>query len=70
MTMWMYQGPSCPNRPFSEELGGAEINTQIHRVLAPEADLNPGASPTPLREGVDSTWVSPLGPILGFLCQL
>jgi hypothetical protein len=46
-----------------------EINTRIHRVLAPGADLNPMASPAPLREAVDNTWVSPLGPILGCLCQ-
>jgi hypothetical protein len=34
-----------------------EINTRIHGVLASRADLNPGASPAPLREGVDNTWV-------------
>jgi hypothetical protein len=67
-TMWMYLGPSCPDCPFSEELGDAEINTWIHRVLAHRADLNPRASPAPLREGVDCTRVSPLGPIFGCLC--
>jgi hypothetical protein len=25
--MWMYPGPSCPDRPFSVELGDIEINT-------------------------------------------
>jgi hypothetical protein len=33
--MWMYMGSSCPDCPFSNELGDDEINTQIHRVLAP-----------------------------------
>jgi hypothetical protein len=33
VTNWMYPGPSCPDRPFFEELGNAEINTHIHRVL-------------------------------------
>jgi hypothetical protein len=68
--MWMYLGPSCLHRPFSEELGDAEINTWIHRVLALGTDVNLRAGPTPLREGVDNTWVSPLGPILDYLCQL
>jgi hypothetical protein len=27
MTMWMYLRPSCPDRPFSVELDGTEINT-------------------------------------------
>jgi hypothetical protein len=27
MTMWLYQGPCCPDYPFSEELGDTEINT-------------------------------------------
>jgi hypothetical protein len=57
-TMWMYPKPSCPDRPFSEELGDVEINTQIHKVLAHGADLNPGAGPAPLREGVDNPRVS------------
>jgi hypothetical protein len=29
MTIWMYPGPSCPDHPFSTELEGTEINTQI-----------------------------------------
>jgi hypothetical protein len=33
-TMWRYPGPSCPDRPFSKELGDMEINTQSHMVLA------------------------------------
>jgi hypothetical protein len=69
MTMWMYPGPSYPDRPFSEELGDTEINTQIHRVLAHGVNLNPGDDPTPLRERVDNTRVSPLRPIFGCLCQ-
>jgi hypothetical protein len=69
-TMWMYSGTSCPNHPFSEELGDMEINSRIHRVFAPGADSNSGVGPAPLRAGVDSIWVSPLGPILDYLCQL
>jgi hypothetical protein len=56
-------GAKLSRLSFSEELGDAEINTWIHRILAPGADSNPGVSPTPLREGVDST-------ILNCLCQL
>jgi hypothetical protein len=69
-TMWLYSQPSCPDHPLSEKMGEAEINTQIHRDLAHEADLNPGASPTPLREGVDNTRVSPFAFIIGNLRKL
>jgi hypothetical protein len=61
--MWLYMRPSCPDCPFSEELGNVKINTQIHKVLAPGADLNHGASPAPLREEVYNTSVSPLGSV-------
>jgi hypothetical protein len=44
MTMWMYLWPSCPDRPFFEELDDAEINTRIHRDLAHGVDLNPGVA--------------------------
>jgi hypothetical protein len=54
MTMWMYSGPSCHDRPFSEELGDTEINTWVHGVLDHGAVLNLGTSPIPLGEGVDS----------------
>jgi hypothetical protein len=47
-TKWLYPGPSCPNYPFSDELGDAEVNTRIHKVLAHRADLNPGADPSPI----------------------
>jgi hypothetical protein len=40
------------DRPFSEELDDADINTWIHKVLAHGADLNPGVCPIHLREGV------------------
>jgi hypothetical protein len=52
--MWMYQGTSCPNRPFFTELSDTKINTWIRGVLAHGADLNLGSRPIPLREGVDS----------------
>jgi hypothetical protein len=54
MTMWIYLGPSCPDRPFSVGLGD---------------DLNHGSDPIPLRVGVDNPWVSLLGPAFGYLCQ-
>jgi hypothetical protein len=66
--MWMYLGPSCPNRPFSEELGDTEINTQIRGVLAHGANLNFGSGPVPLREGVESPWVSLLKLTLVYRC--
>jgi hypothetical protein len=58
-TMWLYLRPSCPTYPFSEKLCDAEVNTRIYKVLAYGADLNPRADPAPLREGVDSTRMSP-----------
>jgi hypothetical protein len=54
MAMWKYPGPSCPNYPFSGELGDTEINTWILGVLAHWADLNLGSGQIPLREGVDN----------------
>jgi hypothetical protein len=56
--MWLYPRPSCLDCSFSEELSEAVINTWIHKVLDHGANLNPGAGPTPLREGVASTRVS------------
>jgi hypothetical protein len=70
MTIWMFLGPSYPDRPFSEKLGDAEINTQIHRVLAHGVDLNPGASLTPLMEVVDSTRVTVFAFTSDSLCHL
>jgi hypothetical protein len=46
MTMWMYPGPSCPDHPFSTELGDAEFNTRIWGVLVRGADLNFGFGPS------------------------
>jgi hypothetical protein len=68
--MWMYPGPSCPDRPVSEELGDTDIKTQIHRVLAHGADLNPRAGPAPLGEGVNSTRVSLFAFTIGSLCHM
>jgi hypothetical protein len=56
--MWMYLGPSCPDRPFFVEFGDAKMNTWIHKVLVHGADSNPRAGPAPLRERVDNTKVS------------
>jgi hypothetical protein len=66
MTMWMYLGSSCADRPFFEELGDTEVNTQVHGVLAHGDVLNHGTDPVPLREGVDRPWVSPLRPSFGY----
>jgi hypothetical protein len=69
MTMWVYLGPSCPDRPFSVELGDMEVNTRIQGVLAHGVDQNLGSGLIPLREGVDNPWVSSLGLSFGCLCQ-
>jgi hypothetical protein len=69
MTIWMYPGPSCPDHPFSTELEGTEIHTQIRGVLAHGADQNFGSGPIPLREGVDSPWVSLLDLTSVSLCE-
>jgi hypothetical protein len=68
-TLWLYSGPSCPDCPFFEELCDAETNTQIHMVLDHRANLNPEAGPVPLREGVDSTRVSPFGSFFWLFVQ-
>jgi hypothetical protein len=57
--MWLYPGPCCPDRPFSKELGEAEVNARIYKVLSYGINSNPEAGPTPLGEGVDSARVSP-----------
>jgi hypothetical protein len=62
--MWLYPGSSCLDRFFTEELSEVEINTWIHKFLDHEANLNPEASPAPLREGVASTRVSLFGSVL------
>jgi hypothetical protein len=46
--MWMYPGPSYLNRPSSEGLSAAEINTQIHKVLDLGVDPNPRTGPASL----------------------
>jgi hypothetical protein len=66
--MWMYPGSSCPDRPFSTELGDTEINTQVRGVLAHGAYFNLGSGLVPLREGVDSPSVSSLGLSFDCLC--
>jgi hypothetical protein len=45
-----------------------DINTRIRGVLAHAADLNLSSDLIPLREGVNSPWVSPLGLSFGYLC--
>jgi hypothetical protein len=55
---WLYPRPSDHDRSFSEELSNGEIDKWILKVLDHGANLNPGASPASLREGVASTRVS------------
>jgi hypothetical protein len=45
--MWTYPGPSCPNRPSSEELSAVEVEEWIHKVL----DLTVIPTLSPYREG-------------------
>jgi hypothetical protein len=66
ITIWMYPGPSCPDRPFSIELNDMEINTWIRGVLTHGADQNFGFGLVPLREWVLSPCVSLLK--LTFVC--
>jgi hypothetical protein len=67
--MWLCQGPSCLDCSFSKELSEVEINTQIHKVLDHGANLNPGAGPAPLREGVPNTKIILLAFVLA-LCVI
>jgi hypothetical protein len=69
MTMSMYPGPSCPDNPFSEELGDTEVNTQVRGVHAYRTVLNLGTGQVNLGEGFDSPWVSPLTPTFDCLSQ-
>jgi hypothetical protein len=62
--MWMYPGPSCPDRPSSEELSTMEVDAQIHKVLDLRVSPNHLANPIPLWRGVTGAWVSTLGLIL------
>jgi hypothetical protein len=69
ITMWMYPGPCCPDRPFNVELGDTEVNTRVHGVLSHGAVPDLGMGPIPLREGVDNPCVCPLRPSCGYLFQ-
>jgi hypothetical protein len=56
--MWMYPGPSCPDRSFYTKMDDAEINTRIRGILVHGANQNSSPSPIPLRGGVVSPTVS------------
>jgi hypothetical protein len=62
--MWLYPGPSCPDRPFSVELSTVEVDSRVHKVLDLGVNPNPGAGPTPLQGGVASARVSTLDLVL------
>jgi hypothetical protein len=66
--MWMDPGPSCPDHPFSKELGDRKVSTHVHGVHAHGAIPNLGTGPVPLREGIESPSVSLLGPTFDCLC--
>jgi hypothetical protein len=61
--MWLYPGLSCPDRPSIEELSAAEVDSWVHKVLDLGVNLNPGAGPAPLQDGVARPRVSTLGPV-------
>jgi hypothetical protein len=50
--MWAYPGPSCPNRPTSEELSVVEVEARIHKVLDLRVNPNPNTDPFPYGEGL------------------
>jgi hypothetical protein len=55
--LWLYPRPSCLEPSFSKELREMEINTRMHKVPDHGANMNPGASPTPLGEGSPAPWL-------------
>jgi hypothetical protein len=59
--MWRYSGPSYPDRTFSAKLANVEVDTRVQRILALRVNRHSGSDPDPLRDGVVSPWVSPLG---------
>jgi hypothetical protein len=62
--MWMYPGPSYPDRTSSEELSAAEVEARIHKVLDLRVNPNSCASPISLWRGIASVRVSTLGSLL------
>jgi hypothetical protein len=52
--MWRYPGPSCPDRSFSAELVGAEVDSQLQKILALGAHRHSSSGLIPLRDGVIS----------------
>jgi hypothetical protein len=61
--MWTYLGPSCPDRPSSEELSATEVEAWIHKVLDFGVIPTPNTGPAPLWRGNTSVKVSSLGPV-------
>jgi hypothetical protein len=59
--MWTYLGPSCPDRPSSEELSAVEVEARIHKVLDLGVNPIPGAILVPLQRGITSVRVYTLG---------
>jgi hypothetical protein len=69
MIMWVFLGPSYPDRSFSAKPDDAKINAQIQGIIVHGADQDSGPSPTPLWEGVINPWVSLLKLIFIWLCR-
>jgi hypothetical protein len=61
VTMWRYPGPSYPSCSFLAELTDVEVDTRVWRILALRVNQHFGSGPVPLKDGVVSPWVSPLG---------
>jgi hypothetical protein len=57
----LYLGPSGPDRPFFEELGDVEINTQIYKILDHEADMNLKLALSPWEKGTPTPGLVYLG---------
>jgi hypothetical protein len=61
--MCTYPGPSCLDRPSSEELSAALLEASIYRVLDLRVIPTPSAGPVPLWRGIASARISTLGPV-------
>jgi hypothetical protein len=56
--MWLYRGPSDPDRSSSEELSEEEMNSWVLKILDLGVNLQPRAGTIPLRAGVANNRVS------------
>jgi hypothetical protein len=68
--MWMYPGPSYPDRSSSKELSVVEVEAHIHKVLDLKVNSNSCVGSVPLRRGIASVRVSTLGIVLAAFAML